>query len=240
VGEWKVWEKLKHEWGEKTQLFVLVTQDNQQCRAQCRGIAKTATGRRRCGATISILRRLNQQLPSVKMPSEHKCAFCSKRVPTLKGLRSHMAQRELCRNAMRKVAAQRLPKNHSENGSTHSQQYDDIDMADVDIPDAFDLPQPEFDMPHQSPPPSVNAGQPEQPDRRARVEEVEDEEAGGIHWWVEDYPRPAGMAGQAAQSYFERIRVEQVKQGQDPWVPFEDQEEWELAEWLIMNVGQNA
>ena len=115
-----------------------------------------------------------------------------------------MAQRELCGNAMRKVAAQRLPKNHSENQPIiHGQQDDDnIDMADVDIPNAFDLPQPEFDPPRQSPP--VNAGQPEQPDRRARVEEVEDEEAGGIHRWVEDYPRPSGVAGQAAQSYFEK------------------------------------
>jgi len=47
------------------------------------------------------------------------------------------------------------------------------------------------------------------------------------------------MAGQTAQSYFEKIRAEQMKQGQDLWAPFGDQEEWELVEWLITNVGQN-
>ena len=30
------------------------------------------------------------------------------------------------------------------------------------------------------------------------------------------------------------------KNGDDPWAPFKDKEEWELAQWLITNVGQNA
>jgi len=36
------------------------------------------------------------------------------------------------------------------------------------------------------------------------------------------------------------VRAEQVRQGQHPWALFEDQDEWELVEWLMMNVGQNA
>ena len=69
---------------------------------------------------------------------------------------------------------------------------------------------------------------------------MEDEEAGGLCQWVEDYPQPAGTAGPVASSYFEQVRAYKVRRGQDPWVPFEDQDEWELAEWLMMNVGQNA
>ena len=37
--------------------------------------------------------------------------------------------------------------------------------------------------------------------------------------------------------YFEKVRAEQVIRGQDPCAPFEDQDEWELAEWLMMNVA---
>ena len=151
-----------------------------------------------------------------------------------------MAQRELCRDAMRKVAAHRLPKYHSDNNSAEQDQSnDDVEMLEGDIPDAFDAPQPDFDPPRQSPPPT-NTGQSDRQDRRARVEEVEDEEAGGLRRWVEDYPQPAGTAGTASPSYFEQVRAEQVRRGQDPWAPFEDQDEWELAEWLMMNVGQNA
>jgi hypothetical protein len=143
---------------------------------------------------------------------------------------------------MQKVAAQRLPKTYSDNESADRDQRDndDIEMSEVDIPNAFDAPQPDFDPPRQSPPPPLNIDQSDRPDRRARVEEVEDEEAGGLRRWVEDYPQPAGTAGPVASSYFEQVRAEQVRRGQDPWAPFEDQDEWELAEWLMMNVGQNA
>ena len=26
----------------------------------------------------------------------------------------------------------------------------------------------------------------------------------------------------------------------EPWAPFEDLEEWDLAQWLLLNAGQNA
>ncbi|EPQ50354.1 hypothetical protein GLOTRDRAFT_21436, partial [Gloeophyllum trabeum ATCC 11539] len=36
---------------------------------------------------------------------------------------------------------------------------------------------------------------------------------------------------------FERLRDAQVKAGLPPWAPFESEEEWGLAQWLIKNVG---
>lgn len=38
--------------------------------------------------------------------------------------------------------------------------------------------------------------------------------------------------------FFEKLRREQEKSGTSKWGPFEDQDEWELAEWLIRNIGQ--
>ncbi|KAG2031754.1 hypothetical protein BDR03DRAFT_840265, partial [Suillus americanus] len=37
---------------------------------------------------------------------------------------------------------------------------------------------------------------------------------------------------------FERYRTYQEEEGEDPWSPFEDVEEWDLAQWLVKNLGQ--
>ena len=69
---------------------------------------------------------------------------------------------------------------------------------------------------------------------------MEDEESGTHRRWIKDFPLPAGMRLGLAQSYFETVREEQRKNGDDLWAPFKDEEEWELAQWLITNVGQNT
>jgi hypothetical protein len=118
---------------------------------------------------------------------------------------------------------------------------EDYEMEDGYIPDALDPLQPEFDPPQaSSSAPSSRTADADVPNRRVRVEEVEDEEDGGIKRWVEDYPRPAGTPKVSAQTYFEKLLAEQRAQGEDPWAPFEDEEEWGLAQWLILNVGQNV
>lgn len=66
---------------------------------------------------------------------------------------------------------------------------------------------------------------------------MENKESGIRSRWLKDFPLPAGL--QPAQSYFERVREEQ-KTADNLWAPFADEEEWELAQWLITNVGQNA
>lgn len=82
--------------------------------------------------------------------------------------------------------------------------------------------------------------EPNNTSRRAYVEEVDDEESGGSARYVEDYPRNAGKTKGHSQNYFERWREAQKERNFAPWAPFGDIEEWELAQWLIMNVGQNA
>ncbi|KAG0691485.1 hypothetical protein DFH29DRAFT_779952, partial [Suillus ampliporus] len=37
---------------------------------------------------------------------------------------------------------------------------------------------------------------------------------------------------------FERYRKEQREEGEEPWAPFENAEEWSLAQWLVKNLGQ--
>ncbi|KAJ7754199.1 hypothetical protein DFH07DRAFT_721684, partial [Mycena maculata] len=66
---------------------------------------------------------------------------------------------------------------------------------------------------------------------RATVEEVEDEDSR----WYQHFPkdRAAGAILEKCQTQFEKLRDEQKKAGHAPWTPFESEDEWELARWLI-------
>lgn len=179
--------------------------------------------------------------PGLNMLASHKCFYCRKTLPTLKGLRSHLTQRKICRDALRRVTEKRSPTKKStedEDSEMGDMQEDDLgfgaSMDDVE-PILFDHTQQQDD---NQPNPSSSRDQ--QPDRRPRVEEVEDEESGTHRRWLKDFPLPAGTRLRQARSYFETVREEQRRNGDDPWAPFKDEEEWELAQWLITNVGQNA
>jgi hypothetical protein len=80
---------------------------------------------------------------------------------------------------------------------------------------------------------------PEPPSKRARVEEVEDEEAGGCHRWAQEFEGAAEELGEG-KTLFEEIRESQEAMCEPPIAPFLDEEEWDLARWLIKNVTQTA
>ena len=81
--------------------------------------------------------------------------------------------------------------------------------------------------------------------RRARVEDTDDEiedrqESGdGCGYWVRDVPeRRAGRVVEASNLAhtglrFKNIRNRQQLAGKLPWDPFSNEEEWELAQWLV-------
>ncbi|KAJ3487506.1 hypothetical protein NLI96_g3483 [Meripilus lineatus] len=82
----------------------------------------------------------------------------------------------------------------------------------------------------------------EEPDVEAqcpRIEELPEEEDDGI--WVESFPsnKNAGGIFGEAQTSFQSIRDDQVLRGAEIWGLFRDEDEWELAKWLIKNVGHN-
>ena len=77
-------------------------------------------------------------------------------------------------------------------------------------------------------------------DQRARVEDVDDNEDNSCERWIEDFPQPVGVPIRPAKSYFETVRDNQKQHGEEPWAPFQDIEEWELAQFLMLNLGQNA
>jgi hypothetical protein len=69
------------------------------------------------------------------------------------------------------------------------------------------------------------------------MEEVEDEDC----VYVEEFPKAcqAGATFGDGPMIFQKIRDDQVMNGDEILGPFENDDEWELAKWLIKNVGHN-
>lgn len=173
---------------------------------------------------------------------KYKCSYCPQRLPTLKGIRLHVSQRYACRQASIRRAAskkQTLEDESSEPGDPGDdlvQPLDETRMMETEETMIFDQGLP-ADSDAQSP----NPDQPSSSSRRAQVEEVEDEEAGGSPKWVEDYPGDAGKTKSRGQSYFKCWREAQKENGYEPWAPFKDMEEWELSQWIMQSgLTQNA
>lgn len=170
------------------------------------------------------------------MPRIFRCTFCGKTPPTIQGLRSHLSQRKPCRDAMRRRLA---AKDQSRSATPEQQSEMDDQHTELDS-DAMIIDH-ELDVEEENPGQAAANGEPNcQPEnRRPTVEDVDDEDD-NTDRWIEDYPRPAGIPIRPAQTYFEELREDQKEHGKNPWAPFTDQEEWELAQWLMLNVGQNA
>jgi len=76
---------------------------------------------------------------------------------------------------------------------------------------------------------------------QAQSEEVEDQDARGRY--AEDYnPENVAHILRKSQSAFETLKEDQNNAGlaEKPWAPFEDKDEWELAQFLIKEVSQTA
>ncbi|KAG6916634.1 hypothetical protein DXG01_006054 [Tephrocybe rancida] len=51
--------------------------------------------------------------------------------------------------------------------------------------------------------------------------------------WIEEYPGEAGSIYGTCKTTFNKFRINQKEAGLEPWAPFSNQAEWELAEWLM-------
>ena len=96
---------------------------------------------------------------------------------------------------------------------------------------------PSHNMPEDNPIPSPQRSQ------RAYVEDAEDDEPSNhsapagkntkedVHWY-EAFPGAGAPKGHQASS-FEKYSKEQKDNNEPPWAPFESEDEWELAKWLM-------
>jgi hypothetical protein len=96
----------------------------------------------------------------------------------------------------------------------------------------------EFNLHQQSPPPPPPQDEPHLRNATEEAPITEDVNDGGRY--IEKFPEEylAGATWGRSRTLFESLDEEQKQEGGSRWAPFEDEDEWQLAEWLIRNVGQ--
>jgi len=172
-----------------------------------------------------------------------KCPFCPRRLATNQGITSHISQTQTCRDKLNtfydNLNAQLDQAGPSSTRRDEDAQQEGADVnIDVEMGHNGSSSPPDFscDIPDDSAPaPSLQ----QERHRRATVEDAPDEDdapklpEGEV--WIDDYDedRQAGATGQPCKTSFEFHRDQQREARLEPWSPFESEDEWELARWLM-------
>jgi hypothetical protein len=187
------------------------------------------------------------------------CSFCGKQCANAPGLERHVANSPECKKASSQIFGQYanaiwddLPGNLNEQQPDppadlpHLPDFrieedirleEDFQMAEETLNDEeFNLHQPSPPPPPPHPPRNEAQAHPQQ----ATVEIPSNEEVNDGGRYIENFPEEflAGATWGHGKPLFESLDEEQRQEGGSRWGPFEDEDEWQLAEWLIRNVGQ--
>ena len=161
----------------------------------------------------------------------HVCTFCHLVFPTSKGLSLHLGQSSSCGDKLRTARSNFNPRTGTEPGLTPSQAdmgitYYTEDVGNLDEGDLnYSIPSnvdPLPVLPNRIPEPPTNSQSRQCP------------------WFIHSYPGPVATVVGEADTLFDMICKEQDMQGNNPAAPFDNEEEWDLAKWLIKNVSQTG
>lgn len=186
------------------------------------------------------------------------CPYCSASTSSEAGLASHIKQTPSCKAREQAILFRKAEEFINAQGASRRHTPADISspaalgqLAEHELdrsptppaipfplrPSTPDTPPPRSENTSSSNPPTTSHPP---PDKRARVEDVDDEEEpGGLpkkpH--IKYFPRPAGTKVANGQHLYERIHEERTKAGlgKNPWAPFENEDEWYLARFLLMS-----
>ena len=173
------------------------------------------------------------------------CRFCSKLCPTVPGLNRHINIASNCKKASRDEFGQYANSiwNNVPENADDAEQQPLPDATEPDLPDFHleeDIQRAEdmfnregIDIPLLPPPLP-----PPPPPLHPHVPDNEEVNIG--QRYIENFPEEylAGATWGNCKPLYEHVSEEQQREGASRWSPFEDEDEWRLAEWLIRNVGQ--
>ncbi|KAG1843935.1 Zn-finger domain-containing protein [Suillus subalutaceus] len=168
------------------------------------------------------------------------CKDCGHWLPTTSGLNKHIANSLTCCQKWQDCL-QNFSINVFDLGGGFAAPVednfnleDDEDLHDARPPVEDNTNEETYSPPH---PGSVEFDQDHVQSCSVQIEEVTDDPGPvGTRRWVEEYPDE--MLAGAPCGPAEDIDNQEAN-GESVWGPFNDEEEWELARWLIQNVGQN-
>jgi hypothetical protein len=188
----------------------------------------------------------------------NRCIYCLKTFSSSSDVRRHQGQDPVCKIQLGKARQNALKlarekRRLAETGSTQAQHvndtmddmndqsaYHNFDDMNIDVPDVGELP--DHLDPDAIPPSSTSAR------RGPSVVEIEDPDSSSARTrkkqlWRQRFPaeRRAGqpVSSNQGKTAFERVEDEHILKYGEIWGPFADEKEWELAKWLVKNVGHN-
>lgn len=193
------------------------------------------------------------------------CEHCGKPLPTQAGLNKHLQLTVACNEAHHQKlqtfisaiwtnvpneANDSEAAKHAEASATALEPDSPVlnNMPDITLEEDLFLAEERFTAEETSNAPLIQAHSnippaPQQP--HATVEDIdknksEETEVVGSDRYFEEFPeeRKAGATWGKDVPLFEQLRQQQKEEQTCQWGPFDNQEEWELARWLIENVGQ--
>ncbi|KAI0058658.1 hypothetical protein BV25DRAFT_1871945 [Artomyces pyxidatus] len=184
--------------------------------------------------------------------SSFQCAHCRKILNTVKGLRSHISQTPHCRRSLEELlssqpVAQQVEQEYAPSRSASA--ASDGRSATGELGQPADIPVsdsglPTSEGPGQTPPPSPTQSPPAKRPRTTVEDVGPDDEVPPVldsqgSRFVEDFPGVAGTTFGTAETVFERQKRLRQESGEGKWAPFDDEGEWQLAEWMIRTLGQS-
>lgn len=168
------------------------------------------------------------------------CEFCGKRLTSIKGVKNHQSQTVECKKALAAlIESFNITAYDSDENGRGTDEQPEADGAHL-----WGVHHHELEAYPEAPA--------SPPRRGVTIEDVEDEydqqyTGDSVRRFVESFPedRNAGVptSREKVQTKFEKLRDEMLELGGGEdriWEPFDDQEDWELAEWLVKSVGQTS
>ncbi|KAF7798192.1 hypothetical protein EIP86_009409 [Pleurotus ostreatoroseus] len=170
-----------------------------------------------------------------------RCFFCKAWKPTKQGLRSHISQSPECHRAFNSRFCAQAPLEATSSDTPTSPNNTSTDdtltnSMPIELESIVQDTAPQLIASESSMQEELTPDDPEPTSKRARVEEVEDEEPGGLPrdpFWLRD--REAGRRLREGVTLFEALRQRRCADGDgdNTYAPFADKAEWELARWLL-------
>ena len=195
----------------------------------------------------------NCEAPTLTIMPGHRCNYCLKPIVTAPGVKRHISQSPACRQQWRKLLER----------TTVTATEDKVDQSNDNILDNT----PEVDASYQwaddvhmgyssdgaisqeghmiiesryredSGPSELH----DPPPKRPQVEDdIEDAEASmpPTGRFTEQLADITAKILGSAKTVFERLEEEELAKEETEWAPFQDEEEWEVAKFLMKNLGQ--
>ena len=176
------------------------------------------------------------------------CGFCGKLCLTVPGLNRHIDNTPNCKKSSHEEFGQyansiwdEVPENLNNVERQPLPNHPiELDLPDFYLEEDIQIAEETFNREEPNVPPPLPPLPPQHP-QHATVGDVPDKEIviDGCRY-IENFPEEylAGATWGNCKPLYKYLDEEKKREGGSHWAPFEDEEEWQLVEWLIRNVGQ--